>query len=132
MLDLVLVIDDNDADLVFTEIVLRARGVAREVACFDTAQAALDALRHPDALRDRVSLVLLDINMPEMDGFAFLQAFEALPGSTRPLPPVVMLTSSPEAADRIRAIAHDCVKGYLVKPLGAGDAARLAALARPG
>ena len=127
MLDLVMVVDDNDADLVYTEVVLRARGIARQVSCYDTAAAAL--LRLADSAQPKVSLVLLDLNMPEMDGFAFLRAYEGqLPHPERAVP-VVMLTSSPESSDRLRCTAHGCVQGYVVKPLSDDDARRLLTLA---
>jgi CheY-like chemotaxis protein len=126
MFDLVMVVDDNDADLVYTEVVLRARGIARQVSCHDTAVAALQRLA--DVSQPPVSLVLLDLNMPEMDGFAFLRAYEAhQPRHTPPLP-VVMLTSSPEASDRLRCTAHPCVQGYVVKPLSDDDARLLLTL----
>ncbi|MCR5883105.1 response regulator [Rhizobacter sp. J219] len=123
MLDLVMVVDDNDADLVYTEVVLRARGIAREVSCYDTAAAALSRLT--DRAQPPVSLVLLDLNMPEMDGFAFLRAYESqLTRAERPVP-VIMLSSSPESSDRLRCTAHGCVQGYMVKPLSDEDARQL-------
>ncbi len=111
----VLVIDDNDADLFYTRIVLESAGVAERVVSFETATDALDYLREPEGRL--AELVLLDINMPEMDGFAFLEAYQLL----QPKPPasqaVIMLTSSPDPTDRARALSYACVKGYVVKPL---------------
>jgi len=119
----VMLVDDNDADLLFTDVVLRARGVASSVLTFDTALAALMYLQ--DEAQPPVSLILLDINMPEMDGFAFLSAWEQLRQTLAKVPPVVMLTSSPEPADRARALAHASVRGYLVKPLDDASARSL-------
>jgi len=121
MFDSVMLVDDNDADLVYTEVVVCGHGVAREVVCCDTAAAALQYLA--DASRPPVSLILLDINMPEMDGFAFLAAYATLRQQLAKPPGVVMLTSSPEPADREHALAYPGVLGYLVKPLSA-DALR--------
>lgn len=126
MLDLVMVVDDNDADLVYTEVVLRARGIAKQVICHDTAAAALARLADPG--QPQVSLVLLDLNMPEMDGFAFLRAYEARLAHPEHAVPVVMLTSSPESSDRLRCTAHVCVQGYVVKPLSNDDALYLLTL----
>jgi len=123
-----MLVDDNDADLVFTDVVLRARGVAYDVLTFDTAQAALMYLR--DEAQPAVSLILLDINMPEMDGFAFLSAWDRLRETLPNAPPVVMLTSSPEPADRARALAHTSVRGYLVKPLDDASAQTLLELGK--
>ena len=126
MLDLVMVVDDNDADLVYTEVVLRARGIARQVSCYDTAAAALTRLADP--AQPQISLVLLDLNMPEMDGFAFLRAYEGQQAHPERAVPVVMLTSSPESSDRLRCTAHGCVQGYVVKPLSDEDARLLLTL----
>jgi CheY-like chemotaxis protein len=126
MFERVMLVDDNDADLVYTEVMLSASGAAREVMAFDTAQAALAHLA--DLSQPAVSLILLDINMPEMDGSAFLAAF-ALLRETLPQPaPVVMLTSSPEPADHARAMATPGVRGYLIKPLDDAAIARLLAM----
>ena len=124
----VMLVDDNDADLLFTDIVLRARGIASEVLTFDTAQAALAYLQN--VAHAPVSLILLDINMPEMDGFAFLSAWDRLRETLTDAPPVVMLTSSPEPADRARALAHASVRAYLVKPLDDASAESLLDLAK--
>lgn len=126
MFDRVMLIDDNDADLVYNEVMLCGHGVAREVQGFDTARAALRCLADP--AQPPFSLILLDINMPEMDGFGFLDAWAPLRlGHARP-PAVVMLTSSPEPADRERALAVAGVQDYLVKPLDDAMLRRLQAL----
>jgi CheY-like chemotaxis protein len=129
MLDLVMVVDDNDADLVYTEAVLLGKRIARSVVCYDTGEAALQRLDDPT--QPRPSLILLDINMPEMDGFAVLRAYEAqTPRSQSPIP-VVMLTSSPEMSDHLRSTAHRCVQEYMVKPLSNEDAHLLLTLVPP-
>jgi CheY-like chemotaxis protein len=121
MLKRVMLIDDNDADLLYTRIVLERSGAAKEVLAFESARDALAALAAspgPD-----VDLILLDINMPGMNGFDFLRAYEQLPAARRGQAVVVMLTSSPDPVDRERAASFGSVKGYVVKPLDR-DAAR--------
>jgi CheY-like chemotaxis protein len=73
-------------------------------------------------------MILLDINMPGMDGFQFLDAFEALPDDMRAGTIVVMLTSSPDPRDRMHAEAYSCVRGYVVKPISLAAARQLAGL----
>jgi CheY-like chemotaxis protein len=105
----VLVVDDNDADLLYARIVLEGLNIAERVLTFGTAQEALAHLSGPEG--GAAELVLLDLNMPEMDGFDFLDAYRP------PHAAVVVLTSSPDPTDRSRALAHACVRGYLVKPI---------------
>jgi len=77
----VMMVDDNDNDLLFTRLMLQRSGVDYEVQAFERAE---QALRHLSETPDHgVSLILLDINMPVMNGFAFLAAFEALPPARR-------------------------------------------------
>jgi len=125
-LQYVLVVDDSDADLLYARIVLKQSGAVEQVHCLGTAQEALAHLQ-AGAPAD---LVLLDLNMPEMDGFGFLAAYGAMLQRGAALAPVAVLTSSPDPADRRRALAHAGVVGYLVKPLDASTAATLPALAR--
>lgn len=116
----VVVIDDSDTDLLYARIVLERTGLVATLRVFDCAREALDYLGSAEAAD--VNLVLLDINMPGMDGFEFLNAYE----QQAPSPvQVVMLTSSPDPADRLRAQSHACVRGYLTKPLDLASARAL-------
>ena len=119
----VMMVDDNDNDLLFTRLTLQRCGVPCEVVGFTHAQAALDHLR--DTPDHGVTLILLDINMPVMNGFDFLEAFERLPADTRQGTVVAMLSSSSDPADRRRADGFASVCGYLTKPLERATAADL-------
>eukprot|EP01041_Mallomonas_annulata_P013843 gene13843-29443_t len=100
----VLMVDDNENDRLFTRIALERSGVDFEIRAFERAEEALQMLAAtPD---HGIHLILLDINMPVMDGFGFLRAFEALPTAQRDHAVVVMLSSSSDPADRARAAAH--------------------------
>ena len=72
----VMMVDDNDNDLLFTRLMLERSGCGFDVIGFERAAEALAYLR--DTPAHGVSIILLDINMPVMNGFDFLQAFEAL------------------------------------------------------
>ncbi|WP_409639347.1 two-component system response regulator [Hydrogenophaga sp.] len=119
----VMMVDDNDNDLLFTRLMLQRSGVDYEVLAYERAEQALRYLS--DTPHHGVSLILLDINMPVMNGFAFLAAFEQLPPAQREGVRVLLLTSSSDPADQARAAQFDCVKGYLTKPLDKVTAAGL-------
>jgi CheY-like chemotaxis protein len=125
----VLTIDDNENDLLFTRIALQRSGVDYEIRAFERAQEALTWLATDPA--HGTDLILLDINMPVMNGFAFLQAFEALPDAQRGHAVVVMLSSSSDPADHHRAAQHASVRDFVSKPLDKDTAAGLVRLIGP-
>lgn len=116
----VLVIDDSDPDLLYAEIILGKAGVAEKVMTFGLAQEALDMLQSSES--HEVDVILLDINMPEMNGFEFLEAYQKLHVTLQARAVVMMLTSSPDPNDRARALAFSCVKGYITKPIDLSSA----------
>jgi len=110
----VLLVEDDD---VAAEAVVRNL-VKHEVACriviAEDGQAALDIIRGIDSKRvvEKPFLTLLDLNMPRMNGFEFLEEVRgdvALHDSI-----IFVLTTSDAPADRIRAYQSN-VAGYLVK-----------------
>lgn len=111
----VMLIDDCDADNFFHGIVIERSGIALALKVFEWAEKALEWFRtnpHHD-----VDLVLLDINMPRMDGFEFLDVFHRLPQENQGDAKICMLSSSPLDADRERAMAYPKVSDFVVKPL---------------
>lgn len=122
----VIMIDDNEDDLLFTRIVFERSGCDVNLRQFIYAQEALEFFR--SASLPEPALVLLDINMPGMGGFDFLEAYEALPADKRQAVVIVMLTSSIDDRDRSRAMGFSTVKGFVSKPLDRPEAAKLLTL----
>jgi CheY-like chemotaxis protein len=115
-----ILIDDNEADNVYHEIMIRRAGFTGEVLIFESGNEALDFLK-TDALTIP-TCIYLDINMPLMDGFEF--AIEATPLlAGKPTVVLVMLTSSGSPKDRQRVEEIPVIQGFVTKPLVA-DAVR--------
>jgi len=110
----IVLVDDNEADNVYHEVVIRRSGFAGDLKTFESPEEALAYLK---ALPDGpVCLVLLDINMPSMTGWEFAQAAAPLLAQ-KPTIVLVMLTSSSAEEDLQRSRELEAVHGYLTKPL---------------
>ncbi|GAC22694.1 response regulator receiver protein [Paraglaciecola mesophila KMM 241] len=73
-----------------------------------------EALSILEGLATPPTLILLDINMPGMNGHEFLDNYEL---QQNHCDTIVMLSSSEEASDIQRSLSHTCVKRYVSKPL---------------
>lgn len=112
----IFLIDDNEMDNVFHEVILRRSGFTGEVLVFEDAQQALDYLQADET--HAPTLIFLDLNMPRMDGFEFAGKAEvllqrALSATTT----IVMLSSSSAGPDREKAAGISAISGFIVKPL---------------
>jgi|GEM_PF-141590 len=115
-LRLIYVIEDDSITAITTKILLEKALGKTQVQLYANGQLAIDQLQV--ALRENTDLpdlLLLDLNMPLMDGWEFLEAFSGL--SLKHPICVLLLTSSINLEDRIRAARYQTVAGYFSKPL---------------
>ena len=109
-----ILIDDNEADNFYHQIMIRRAGFAGEILVFESGVDALAFFQKDDMSLS--TCIFLDINMPMMDGFEMAE--QATPLLTdKPSLMVLMLTSSDSSADRERASALPIIQGYVTKPL---------------
>jgi two-component system cell cycle response regulator DivK len=104
---IVLNIEDNIDNRTLIRRILMAEGY--EVAEAGNAGEALDVLKslHPD-------LILMDINMPEVDGYTLTSRIRAMSGFENV--PIVALTANVMRGDRERSLEAGC-DGYIQKPI---------------
>ena len=115
----VVLIDDNEVDLFLHEQLIRHAGVFDPVWSFLKPGKALDHLaslpyKDPDPYP---IIILLDILMPGMDGFSFIDRFESLPSSLKDRCHIVLLSATLHLGDTIRAEANPMVEAFINKPL---------------
>ena len=103
----ILYIEDNEQNFYLVSFILTRRG--HEVVWARDGQAGLDA-----AFGHRFDLILLDIQLPVMDGYAVARALRARAELRET--PIVALTSYAMAGDREKALGAGC-SGYLEKPI---------------
>lgn len=113
MIKTILVIEDSESDQFYNELIITSHNnVIKIIKAYDGEEALETIKEQRDNLPD---LILLDINMPRMNGHEFLEEYAKT--VDQEIPVVVMLTSSEQEADKQRAFEYNCVKDYLLKPI---------------
>ncbi|HET7179602.1 MAG TPA: response regulator [Chryseosolibacter sp.] len=117
----VMLIDDNEIDNLINQKMIEAASIAENIYTHTGAKSAIEFLRNMEKLDVAAEVlpdvIFLDIDMPLMDGFQFLDEFEKLSDVTKKKCRIVMLTSSINPQDFNRSKKYDNVKLYLNKPL---------------
>ena len=104
---LILIVEDNDANLVLVQAVLRRAGFRTDVARDAEEAKARLAASQPD-------LILMDIQLPGQDGLTLTREIKSV--SRTASIPVVAVTAHAMKEDRERALAAGC-DGYVAKPI---------------
>lgn len=108
----ILLIDDNEDDNFIHEIVLSELKISSEIRIFESATSALSEISNGY----QPELIFLDINMPLMNGWEFLETCEKS-GLSLSAKIIVMLTTPLSRIDREKADSFRQITGYAVKPL---------------
>ena len=114
--DIVLLVDDNDIDLFINKKVLEFNNFSKKTIALTSVKEALEYLKNADQAT-LPQLIFLDLNMPVLDGFDFLNEFSGLPEDIINRTSVIILTSSNNPNDKDKVELKSEVLHFLSKPL---------------
>ncbi|SRR5258706_2937991 len=111
----ILLIDDNAADNRYNQIILEEMNIVDKIEIAENGLEALKMLENSD--HSQPDLILLDINMPKMNGWEFLEAYKKLDTDEKNKKIVMILTTSMNPEDRTKAGESSGVSEFNIKPL---------------
>jgi two-component system chemotaxis response regulator CheY len=114
----VFIIDDDPIHQRIAQIMIAKHELFDGYTSYTEAERALEYLKsngkNSEALPD---VILLDLNMPVIDGWDFLEAFEKFQSELSKTIRVFIVTSSVDEKDKLRSQTFSFVKGFISKPL---------------
>ena len=114
-LNCILLVDDNSEDNRFHQIIIRKMDIVNRI---DTVINGLEALAYlKSGHQDPPELIFLDINMPKMNGWEFLEQYKHLDAKKKARVVIMILTTSANPDDVKKAKEIEDVTGFETKPL---------------
>ena len=124
-----MIIDDNKLDRFIT---IHALKRAHATVAFQEYDSAAEAIEYLEQTREQPELapqvIVLDVNMPELNGLAFLERLSLLPGYSSQCCIAIMLSSELSASDLELAKSLPFAKRFISKPFNASSVAEIQAL----
>ncbi|MBK5285268.1 MAG: response regulator [Bacteroidia bacterium] len=115
---LCMIVDDNELDCFILKKLIEANNFSAEAIALSDARSALDYLKANSGNSEKLPrIIFLDIMMPGMDGFEFLDEFEKLSETVRNTCRVVLISTSESFKDLNRANKSKFVFRFLNKPI---------------
>ncbi|MGO4904362.1 response regulator [Flavobacterium sp. W20_MBD1_R3] len=112
------IIDDDKLTVKLMSILISKNNFCDEIETFHNPQVALDKLKHSFNTNEILpDTILLDLNMPVIDGWQFLEEFLLLPIQKKIT--IFIMTSSIDPNDIEKAKKYSVVKDYIDKPITA-------------
>ncbi len=117
-LNCILLVDDDDGTNFLHKLIIKQAGVAEQVEVVLNGEEALNYLAEAvEGTKPVPDILFLDINMPLLNGWEFLDEYTKLSADKKVNTKIIMLTTSVNPDDAKRARTYDSVSGFKSKPL---------------
>jgi CheY-like chemotaxis protein len=120
-----IVIDDSKLDCFIAEKIIKNTGKCESIVSFQCAKTAVEYIRTHKADEHSDTIILVDIQMPVMSGFEFVEEFEKLPPDITSHYRVYVISSSINDNDLSKVHNYASVRQFLNKPLNSNSLAIL-------
>ncbi|MEF3079322.1 response regulator [Winogradskyella poriferorum] len=118
VLNICIVDDDNIYQFAMGRILKSMEDVPKQIITFSDGEEAIEYFEKQINTQSSLpDVLLLDINMPIMDGFQFLEAYNKLKSKIKQRIAIYMISSSVDPVDIETANKFDCIIDYVTKPL---------------
>jgi len=114
-LNCIMLIDDDDDDNFFHQIVINKMNITEHIEVALNGEEALIFLKNKN--QTQPDIIFLDINMPKMNGWEFMEAYKELRADQKAKVVVMMLTTSENPEDKKRAALYPEIISFNSKPL---------------
>jgi response regulator RpfG family c-di-GMP phosphodiesterase len=112
-----IVIDDSELDCFIARKIIAHIDKSLTVKTFQNSLDALKSINETVARDDIITIILLDLQMPLMNGFQFVEEFEKMPSEAQRNFLIVALSSTRNSSDIFRMLTYNAVYSMIEKPL---------------
>lgn len=113
----VLLVEDDPITIMVCDRIIKMNGFSDDVKSCENGRYALEYLKEKSTGVEWPDIIFLDINMPVMNGWDFLDELELIKETLPPLPRIFILSSTVDPEDFNRAKLFSTVEDFISKPL---------------